>query len=92
MTAPTEPNIILPSSPADLKKIKDALNQAVLCEVRMDAERAAKKDIIQMIHDEYELPKRIVSRMVKTMHKHNFSEVASEMDDFVAAYEKIAGA
>lgn len=82
-------SFVLPSSPEDLKKIRRALEEAVNCEIRMDSERAAKKEIVAEIHEKYQLPKKMIGRMVSTMHKHNYSEVASEMDEFQIAYEKI---
>lgn len=82
----------IPSSPSDLKKIKSMMQQAVDAETRIAAERDAKKEICAEIHTQFEIPKKIVNRMVKTMYKHNFSEQQAEMDDFQVAYEKITQA
>lgn len=90
MTTDTDDSYIsLPSDPAQLKRIRGMLDQAVNCEVRMAAERDAKKEIIAEIHKDFEISKKIIGRMVKTMHKHNYSEVQAEMDSFQFAYEKI---
>lgn len=80
---------VIPSSPADLKKIKQMLGEAVNCEVRIAAERDTRKEIINEIHEQFELPKKMLGRMVKTMYNHNYSEIASEMDEFQLMFEKI---
>lgn len=91
-TAGNNTNVIIPSSPADRKQIRTMLEQMVNCLVRMDSERAAKKEISDEIHEKFGIPKKLINKMARTMHKHNFGEVAAEQADFEALYEQITSA
>lgn len=84
--------IVLPSSPSDLKRLKGMLQEGVDAEYRLASERDKKKAILQQIKEEFQLPPKVSGKLVKTMYKSNYSEVAAEMDDFQIAYEKITGA
>lgn len=92
MSQATETSFVLPSSPSDLKKIRQMLDEAVNCKIRIDGEKEAEKDIKKRIADEFELPKELINSLVKTMHKHNYSEVVAKQDDFQITYEKIMAA
>lgn len=85
-----ESNIILPSSPADQLKLKQMLTEAVNCHTRIDAEKDAIKEIIEDISETFQLPKKIVSKIVNAEHKGNFDALQEENENFVQLYELIA--
>lgn len=82
-------NIVLPTNPADIKSIKDAMREISDCYLRMDAEKDQVKEIISMIEEKYELPKKFVTKMAKMYHKSTFDKEVADHDDLTALYETI---
>jgi hypothetical protein len=74
------------SSPADRKKIKDALIEISDSMTRMEAERDLIKDIVKDVADNYQLSKKQISRMAKIYHKQNFIIEQQEMDELESLY------
>jgi hypothetical protein len=74
------------SSPADRKKIKDALIEISDSMTRMEAERDLIKDIVKDVSDNYQLSKKQISRMAKIYHKQNFIVEQQEMDELESLY------
>lgn len=75
--------IVIPSNPADLKIIKDAIKEANDSLIRIASERELIKDIVADLSEKYEgLPKRYINRMIKTYYKQSFDKEATEHDDF----------
>jgi hypothetical protein len=74
------------SSPADRKKIKDALVEISDSMTRMEAERDLIKDIVKDVSDNYQLSKKQISRMAKIYHKQNFIMEQQEMDELETLY------
>ena len=65
-------NIILPSNPADRKKIMDAMSEISNAYTRIDSEKEYVKDALDTLSKTYNLPKRVLSKLSKVMHKGNF--------------------
>jgi len=85
-------NIIVPTNPNDITKLKQMINAAVDCMARIDSENEAKKEIIEEIVEQFEVPKKLVNKAIRTQHKLNFSEQATEAEDFELLYETLYGA
>lgn len=79
----------IPSSPADRKKIEQAMQEISNSLTRAEAERELMRDIIKTTCDNFELDKKIFRRLAKTYHKRNFSEAVAEDEAFETAYELI---
>lgn len=84
-------NIVLPTNPADIAKIKNAVKEASDSLLRIDAEKDHIKSIIEVVVDDYGLPKSFVNRMVKTYHKSSYDKDTQDNDDFRALYETVIG-
>ena len=84
-------NITIPTNPKDLLKLKQMISQAVDCMTRIAAENEAKKEIIEEITEQFEVPKKLVNKAVTTQHKLNFSEQASDSENFELLYESLYG-
>lgn len=80
---------IVVSSPADKKKIKDALFEISGSYARIEAERELVKDIINDLADKFELPKKTVSKIAKAYHKNSFSKEVADSEEFQELYESI---
>lgn len=84
--------IVIPSNPAELKTIKDAIGEANDCMIRITAEREAIKDIVDDLAEKYELPKKFINKMIKIYHNSSFDKEASETEDFMELYTAVTKA
>lgn len=84
-----ESHVVLPSSPADRKRMKTMLSEATYCKQRIDDERESIKDIVGRIHEEFELPKKLVSKLISTLYKQDYANRVAEEEDFQFLYEAI---
>lgn len=84
--------IVIPSNPAELKTIKNAIGEATDCLVRIDTEKEAMKDIVDDLAEKYELPKKFINKMIRTRHRASFDKETSEQEDFMELYSKVANA
>jgi hypothetical protein len=89
MTQVTQQTSIIPSNPKDQEAIFDAIKDADVHLQTIANERDQIKDIIDEIHEKYEINKGLIRKMINTYHKQNFAKVEQETEDFFEAYEKI---
>ena len=82
-------NVIIPSSPEDRKKIRQALEEISNSLTRIEAERDLIKDILQDVEDKFELPKKYTRKVAKIYHKQNFKEVQAEQSELETIYETV---
>lgn len=82
-------DFILPSAPADLKSLQDAIEEASGSMIRTDAEKELRKEIAAAIKEKIAIPPKIFNRMVKTYHKASFKDDVQEAEQFQAIYEKV---
>lgn len=84
-------SIILPSNPADRKKILDAMSEISMSYTRIESEKSYVKEALDTISKTYNLPKRVLTKLSKVMHKGNFEEEAGNFEDFSDLYETLLG-
>ena len=77
------------SSPADRKKIKDALQEISNSMTRVEAERDLIKSIVKDISDNHELPKKYINKMARSYHKQNFQITQQETEELESLYMTI---
>ncbi len=77
----------LPSNPADRKKIKDAIYEMSGVTQEIKDKRSYITDTKKMLKEEFGLPPKIASKMVKTVFDHNFQDVVAESEAFTETYE-----
>jgi|TARA_R110000803_G_scaffold181018_2_gene243411 hypothetical protein len=82
-------NIIIPSSPKDLARIKGAMQEVSNSFTRMEAERSFIREAINELSDEVDIPKKILNKMSRVFHKQNMAEVLGEIEDVEALLESI---
>lgn len=82
-------SVIVPSSPEDKKKIRQALQEISDCLTRMEAERDLIKDILQTVEDNYKIKKKYTRRLAKVYHKQNFNQVQQDQQDLETLYESV---
>ena len=82
-------SVIVPSSPEDKKKIRQALQEISDSLNRMEAERDLIKDILQTVEDNYKIKKKYTRRLAKVFHKQNFNQVQQDQQDLETLYESV---
>lgn len=86
---PETKTLVVPSSPADLKRIKDAAREASDCYIRIESEKEQIKAIVDKIVEDLDLPKAYVNKMFRTYHKSSFDKESQEQEDFATLYESV---
>jgi hypothetical protein len=81
--------VIIPSNPKDLERIKKAVVEASDSLLRIDSEREEIKAIAELMAEELQLPKRHFMRMVKVYHKSTYDTEVKLNEDFQALYEAV---
>jgi DNA repair ATPase RecN len=82
-------SVVVPSSPEDKKKIRQALQEISDSLTRMEAERDLIKDILQTVEDNYKIKKKYTRRLAKVFHKQNFNQVQQDQQDLETLYESV---
>lgn len=77
------------SSPADRKRIRDAMSEISGSMTRVDAEKDFQKEAISELHDQFKISKRILSKMARTYHKQNFHSEQQNNDEFETLYTEV---
>lgn len=86
----TTSTIVIPTSPADRQKIRDAMTEISKSMTRMEAERDLIKEAVKDVCTNYQLPNRAFRKLVSVFHKQNFNEETAAFEDFEALYETLA--
>ena len=82
-------NIIVPSNPTDLERIKSALKEASDCYVRIDGEKEELKSIAEVMSEELNVPKSVFNKMVRVYHSQTYDKLIADTEDFSALYEAV---
>ncbi|OUU46318.1 MAG: hypothetical protein CBC12_11875 [Candidatus Puniceispirillum sp. TMED52] len=85
-------SIIIPSSEADRKRIKDAMQEISNSFLRQEAEREFVKEALISLEDDIGIPKKYLSKMARIYHKQNMSEIMSEIEEIEALLETVNNA
>ena len=81
--------VVIPSNPADIARIGRLVQDACDCMMRMSAEREQIKVIVDLVNEEFELPNKFTSKLIRTKFKGDFDKKEVEQEDFAELYEKI---
>lgn len=85
-------NVILPTNPADRKKILDEMQEISNAYTRIEGESNFVKDAIDSLSKTYSLPKPMLNKLSKVLHKGNFDEEAGKFEDFSDLYDTLINA
>ena len=77
------------SNPEDQKKLLDVLRECSASMTRIEGEKDYIKESVNDICKKLDLPKQLVSRMVKVYHKQNYDEEVAVHEQFETLYETI---
>lgn len=84
--------ITVPSSDSDRVKLKAALVEMTNCYSKIDAQRDACKEIADEVVRQFEIPKKIVNKLARTMYKRDYATLSAENEDFELLYETLVPA
>lgn len=82
-------SVIIPSTDADKKRIKDCMDEISNSYLRQEAERDFIKEAIVSLEDDVGIPKKYLAKMAKIYHKQNMSELVSEIEEIEALLESV---
>ncbi|MFY0655395.1 MAG: hypothetical protein JXR12_01325 [Neptunomonas phycophila] len=74
--------LVLPSSPADRKRLVGNMNELVVALTRIKSEQDHKKEIINHIHEEFDIPKKLITKAASTLFNESYNKVSAENEDF----------
>lgn len=83
------PTII--NSPEAKRRINGALKDISDLFIKIEASRDTIKQIIADFSEEFQIEKKIFTKMAKTYHKDSFSTEVAEKTEFEIIYETITG-
>lgn len=73
----------------ELKVLKNGMRELSDVFTMQESQREVVKDILNSLHEELKIPKKIIRKMAKTYHKSNYSEVLAEQEEFELLYSGI---
>jgi hypothetical protein len=80
---------MMPSNPADLKKIDASLQIISDSKTRIEAEQEHIKEVVESIYEDFQLPKKLIRQLAKVWHMRNYAEEVTQQEDFQEAYEAL---
>lgn len=82
-------DIIIPSSPADLKELKKGIDELTNSMTRVDAEKEHQKTILEDLSEKFDINKKYIRRIAVEAHKDVFEDKSDEQDNFEQLYESV---
>lgn len=77
------------TNPEDREKLLKVIKNCSDSMARMDGEKDFIREEIKEISKQLEIPKRLVSKMIKVYHKQNYDEEVAVHEQFETLYETI---
>jgi hypothetical protein len=90
MTTITGTGIVMPSTDADKKRIKDCMDEISASYLRQESERTFVKEALIALQDDVGIPKKYLGKMARIYHKQNMAEVVSEIEEIEALMETVS--
>lgn len=85
----TNQETIVPSNPADQKKLRDGLQEVVNAKIRIASERDYIKESIAELAKKFNVSKRDLNKAATSMFKGNYEEEAAKFEAFSTLYETL---
>ena len=73
----------------ELDALKSGMKELSDVFTMQESQREVVKEIIDRVHEELKIPKKIIRKMANTWHKRNYNEVVAEQQEFEALYEGV---
>ena len=79
----------IPSDPKEREKMKGMLTEITHRLRQIDDNREAMKEIADEVVKTYGIQKKTVTKLARTMYKHNYADLQSENEHFEILYESL---
>lgn len=79
----------VPSSPSDRQKFKLMLVEMTKCMQKIDDEKESIKEIANSAQEQFSVKKKLVTKLARTMYKHNYADLQAENEHFETLYETL---
>ncbi len=80
-------SIVVPSSEADRKVIKNAMTELSNSMVRIESEKSFIKEAIDDLNDKVGIDKKHLRKLANIYHKQTLAQVTGEVEELEALYE-----
>lgn len=77
------------SNPADREKLMKVISECSNALVRIQGERDYIKEAVTEISKKFQIPKRLLNRLIRTYYKQNFDEEVAVSEQFQELYEQV---
>jgi hypothetical protein len=82
---------IVISSSEERNRLLGILKQVSGSMTRVETEKEYVKETTKKIVEEFQLPPKLVAKLIKTFHKQNFKEVVATEEQFQSLYTQVTG-
>jgi len=76
-------------NPDERKALKTMIVEMTHCLQRIDDEKEQMKDIAAAAEEKFEIKKKYINKMARTMYKHNYADLQQETEHFEYLYEAV---
>jgi hypothetical protein len=81
--------IVIPSSPDQVLKIKNSIKEISNSMTRIESEKDLIKEILGSLEEEFQLPKKYMKKVAVTYHKQNLNQIKEEFSEIEGLYSAI---
>lgn len=81
--------ITIPTSEADLKLIKDGIQELVDSLIRVESEKDLQKEILTSLVEDTGIARKHLNRMARDSFRNQFNDKVAEFDAYTALYEAV---
>lgn len=82
-------NVVIPSNPADRKKVNDAITEISNSLTMIESQRDNINQTLANLDEQFGLPAKYMRKVAKIYHKQNLVDVVSEFDEVESIYTVI---
>ncbi len=79
----------VPSSDKERQTLKTMISEMTYCLDKIDGQREQMKEIASDAAESFDVPKKLINRMARTMYKHSYSDLCAENEHFEKLYETV---
>ena len=81
--------MVVLSNAEDRRKLKAMIIEMTNTLSRVDAEREHLKEIASAAVDEFDIQKKLINKLARTMYKNNYADLQAENEHFEFLYESL---
>ena len=79
----------VPTSPKDIQALKIMISEMTYCLEKIDAQRDQAKAIAASAAEKFDIAKKTVNKMARTMYKASYADLCAENEHFEHLYESV---